>query len=339
MKKILWCLLWVPFFCLGQNYKLEIVAKTKPASYRGLQVIDKNLLWISGSKGTVGVSNNGGLNWQWNIPNENPKLDYRSIYAFDDKSAIIANAGSPAYILKTEDAGKTWKETYKNTDTAIFLDGMGFWDKNQGIIFGDPIASKMQLLKTVNAGETWQNISNNLTLAMADGEAGFAASNSSIKTLKGGYVWIATGGKVANIYFSSDYGVNWKKYHCPIMQGENSTGTFSIDFYDKNIGIAVGGNYSKDTDNSNSVLLTYDGGKTWQKPNTPVFGYRSSVCYIDKNIIVATGTSGTDVSLDGGKNFKNISAQSFNVVQKSRKDNVIFLVGDKGNVYKLSISK
>jgi hypothetical protein len=60
---------------------------------------------------------------------------------------------------------------------------------------------------------------------------------------------------------------------------------------------------------------------------------------LDKNIIVATGTSGTDVSLDGGKNFKNISAQSFNVVQKSRKDNVIFLVGDKGNVYKLSISK
>ena len=44
--------------------------------------------------------------------------------------------------------------------------------------------------------------------------------------------------------------------------------------------------------------------------DSPVLGYRSDVMYIDLNTLVATGTSGTDISTDGGKNWKNISTKS-----------------------------
>ncbi|WP_316828859.1 VPS10 domain-containing protein [Pedobacter miscanthi] len=335
MKKLIWCLLLAPFFCAAQSYTVKPLNESAKTSLRGLSVVSDQVTWVSGSNGSVGKTTDGGATWKWVKPNGYEKIDFRDIEAFDDKQAIIVGIASPAYILKTVDGGETWTEQYKNIDSAIFLDGAAFWDKNKGIIFGDPIKDKMQLLKTADAGKTWQDISANLKTSMAKGEASFAASGTTIKTLPGGKTWIATGGMVSNIYFSPDYGQSWQVFKCPILQGENSTGPFSIDFLNSKTGIAVGGNYVKDKENTNNVLLTNDGGKTWQKPNTQVLGFRSGVAYIDAKTIIATGTSGTDISTDGGQNWKHISDKSFNAVQKAKKGKVVMLAGEKGAIYQL----
>ncbi|QPH39537.1 WD40/YVTN/BNR-like repeat-containing protein [Pedobacter endophyticus] len=333
MKKLIWCLLMAPFFCAAQSYTFKPLSENVKTSLRGLSVVSDRVTWVSGSNGTVGKTVDGGKTWTWMKPEGYEKLDFRDIEAFDENQAVAVNAGSPAYILKTIDGGKTWTEHYKNLDSAIFLDGLGFWDKNKAIIFGDPINDKMQLLKTEDAGATWANISANLTMPMAKGEAGFAASGTTIKTLPGGRVWIATGGMVSNIYYSADYGKHWQRFKCPIWQGESTTGPFSMDFLNAKNGIVVGGNYVKDKENANNVLLTNDGGRTWQKPATPVFGYRSGVCFINANTLVATGTSGTDVSTDGGQHWKHISDHSFNAVQKAKNGKSVMLAGEKGSVY------
>lgn len=308
-----------PFFCDAQTFSVKALTENTKTSLRGLSVVTDKVVWVSGSNGSVGKTLDGGATWQWIKPKGYEKLDFRDIEAFNEKEAVVVNAGSPAYILKTVDGGESWTESYKNVDTAIFLDGLGFWDKNKAIIFGDPIGNKMQLLKTIDAGKSWLNISDNLKFPLAKGEAAFAASGTTVKTLPGGKVWISSGGTVSNIYYSGDYGLNWQVFKCPIWQGENSTGPFGMDFYDAKNGVVVGGNYVKDKENSNNVLLTADGGKTWTKPETPVLGYRSGVTYLDKNTLIATGTSGTDISTDGGKNWKHISDISFNSVQKSKK--------------------
>jgi len=326
-----------PFFCAAQSYTFKPLSENVKTSLRGLSVVSDSVTWVSGSNGTVGKTVDGGKSWTWMKPAGYEKLDFRDIEAFDENRAVAVNAGSPAYVLKTIDGGKTWTEHYKNLDSAIFLDGLGFWDKNKAIIFGDPINDNMQLLKTEDAGSTWANISENLTMPMAKGEAGFAASGTTIKTLPGGRVWISTGGVVSNIYYSANYGKNWQRFKCPIWQGENTTGPFSMDFFDARNGIVVGGNYVKDKENANNILLTKDGGRTWQKPATPVLGYRSGVCFINANTLVASGTSGTDVSTDGGQNWKHISDQSFNAVQKAKNGKSVILAGEKGSVYQLII--
>ncbi|MGA9650889.1 WD40/YVTN/BNR-like repeat-containing protein [Pedobacter sp.] len=335
MKKIIWCLLMAPFFCDAQTFSLKALTENTKTSLRGLSVVTDKVVWVSGSNGSVGKTLDGGATWQWIKPKGYEKLDFRDIEAFNEKEAVVVNAGSPAYILKTVDGGESWTESYKNVDTAIFLDGLGFWDKNKAIIFGDPISNKMQLLKTIDAGKSWLNISDNLKFPLAKGEAAFAASGTTVKTLPGGKVWISSGGTVSNIYYSGDYGLNWQVFKCQIWQGENSTGPFGMDFYDAKNGVVVGGNYVKDKENSNNVLLTADGGKTWTKPESPVLGYRSGVTYLDKNTLIATGTSGTDISTDGGKNWKHISDISFNSVQKSKKGNLVVFAGNKGFIYRL----
>jgi photosystem II stability/assembly factor-like uncharacterized protein len=221
-------------------------------------------------------------------------------------------------------------------DSAIFLDGMDFWDADRGIIFGDPIKNRMQLLKTMDGGHSWKDISANLKTNLLTGEAGFAASGTTIKAMGNGKVWIATGGASSNIYYSNNYGDKWGFYKCPILQGESSTGPFSMAFYNKKVGVVVGGNYLKDNEKSNNVLLTTNSGKTWTKPLKPVDGYRSGVIYVNDKILIATGSSGTDLSTDGGISWYNISKLNFNVIQKSKTGKLILLAGNKGQIYKLA---
>lgn len=337
MKKLIWCLLVAPFFCAAQSFTIKPLTEGTKTSIRGLSVISKNIIWVSGSNGYVGKSLDGGATWKWMQPKGYEKLDFRAIKGIGPKTAIIVNAGSPAYILKTTDGGDTWTEQYKNTDPAIFLDGAGFWGKDEGIVFGDPINDKLQLLKTIDCGQTWQDISANLKHILAKGEAAFAASGTTIKTFSRGRTWIATGGTVSNIYFSPDYGESWQVFKCPILQGENSTGVFSIDFFNAKRGVVVGGNYLKDKENTNNVLFTKDGGKTWQKPVTPVSGYRSGVTCITQKIFIATGTSGTDLSTDGGLNWKHINDKGFNAVKNF--STLIVFAGENGSVYKVDTGK
>ncbi len=326
----------VPVWCFGQAYTLSPVASGTATSLRGMSIVSDQVAWVSGSNGSIGKTVDGGVTWQWLKPSGYEKLDFRDIEAFDSNKAVVVNAGSPAYVLVTVDGGKSWKQTYKNLDSAIFLDGMDFWDKNRGIIFGDPIMNRMQILTTSDGGNSWKNISANLKWNLLTGEAGFAASGTTIRAVGKGKVYIATGGAASNLYYSNNYGQTWDFYKCPIIQGESSTGVFSMAFSDKKSGVVVGGNFLKDNENTNNILLTNNGGRTWTKPLKPVGGYRSGVVYLSNKVLLATGSSGTDVSTDAGISWYSISKLNLNVVQKSKTGKLVLLAGNKGQIFKLT---
>jgi len=332
---ILICLF--PLAAIAQTYELSTSNASANTSLRGLSVVSDSVAWVSGSNGLIGKTTDGGKQWKWQKPTGFENSDFRDIEAFDEQKAVVMSSGSPAVVLRTEDGGKNWSTSYKNADTAIFLDGMAFWSESRGLIFGDPVKNKMQLLETADGGITWKDVSENMKIEMAEGEAGFAASGSSIKALPGGKAWIATGGSKSGIYATEDYGIEWKRYDCPILHGNNSSGAFSLDFYTGTHGIVVGGDYKRDQENSNNILLTKDGGKSWNKPSRPVFGFRSGVIWFNDEVCFATGTSGTDVSRDGGMNWYHISDESFNAIQRAKNGKLIILAGNKGLIYTLKI--
>ena len=44
---------------------IEVLQQGNPASIRGLSIVDDHVAWISGSKGTIAITTNGGKTWNW----------------------------------------------------------------------------------------------------------------------------------------------------------------------------------------------------------------------------------------------------------------------------------
>jgi len=263
-------------------------------------------------------------------------MDFRSIAAFSEQKAIIVHAGSPAVILLTEDGGASWQKVFSYDVDQIFYNGIGFWNEKQGIVFGDSIGGQLQLLITEDGGKNWMNISDEAHVEMQPGEVAFAASGTSIFTKDQGLVWIGTGGTQARLLFSYDYGKTWTSYRVPIEQGEASQGVFSLAVNNRNELIAVGGDY-KNFKNNNNVIQLSANGISWKAPKNRLSGYKSCVTYVNDTCVVATGSSGTDISLDGGQTWKLLDDQAFHVVRASTSGKWILLAGEEGTIYRITV--
>ena len=87
----------------------------------------------------------------------------------------------------------------------------------------------------------------------------------------------------------------------------------------------------------NSIYTT-DGGITWQNPETPLSGYRSCVTYCKPaNLFITVGTNGIDVSDDNGKNWQKINDLNLNAIQFVKNSNIGYLLGNKGQIYKIEV--
>ncbi len=319
-----------PAQCAGQSLQWQNILTQTDASFRGLSVVDDSVAWVSGSKGWVGRSVDGGHNWTFKQVKGYEQCDFRSLYACNDKYAIIANAGSPAYILRTQDGGESWEKMYEDKDTAAFFDGIASIACKHSIVYGDPKNGRLELLRSDDAGKTWWRLPNRPQLA--EGEASFAASGTTIQKT-GRRVVIATGGKVSRLFISRNSGETWKDIPTPIIQGQSTTGIFSVACYSKKKMIIVGGDYKRDTLKKDHVFYTTNGGKKWYAPVRPTRGYRECVTFISDDTVVALGPTGTDISFDGGRNwYVENDEKQYHVIKKARHGNMIIAAGGGGKL-------
>lgn len=305
------------------------------ASLRGLSVVSSKVIWASGTGGTVLRTIDGGKNWAVIKVPDADKLDFRDIEAFDENTAYILSIGDgeSSRIYKTIDGGKNWRLQFKNSNPKAFFDAFAFWDKNNGMAMSDPVDGKYLLIKTTD-GETW-NVAGNAQMPNAkQGEAAFAASGTCLLSQGKNNIFLISGGNDARVFRSNDRGLNWSVADTPFVKGTAGSGIFSIAMYDAKNGVIVGGNYEKPNEITNNLAFTKDGGETWNLAKG-LNGYRSGAVYVDKKTIVAVGSSGSDISEDSGKTWKNLDKENYNAVQSNGK-NAIWAVGG-GLVSKLSM--
>jgi len=305
---------------------ITILQQGKPTNIRGLSVVNDKVAWISGNNGYIAKTNNGGKTWLWQQVKDFEKADFRDIEAFSDKEAIIMSSGTPALILKTIDGGVNWQLKYRNTDTSVFLDAIDFDNPSHGFILGDPIKNRFLLLETKNGGNTWNNY-NNSPIASAN-EAAFAASGTCLRIINHNNI-IVTGGAVSNILVQVP-NKGWHKTAIPITHGKNSQGAFSIA-KGKNQLVIIGGDYQHDKRTDSTVCYSNNGMK-WELPHIPPSGYQSCVEHINADTYLSTGTSGTNISIDGGNNWKQIDTLNFNVCRKTKHGNLVLLAGSNGKI-------
>ena len=83
-------------------------------------------------------------------------------------------------------------------------------------------------------------------------------------------------------------------------------------------GIAVGGDYAKDSEDRQNIALTSDGGVVWSPPpNAGPKGFRSAVAVANigyRKLWIVTGTSGSDVSGDNGITWKLFDSGAYNAM-------------------------
>jgi len=314
-------------FC--QDYKWQNVATDLKSSFRALSVVDNNVAWIGGSKGSIGRSRDGGKTWSIKQVQGFETLDFRSVYAIDSLTAIIANAGSPAHIFRTTDGGKNWKSVYENNEKDAFIDGIHIWNDKKGMAYGDPINKKLLLISTQDGGLTWKELPDNQRPILKEGEASFAASGTGIRCLAGKKLIITTGGIVSRLWASNDEGESWSALDLPVTQGVESAGAFSALFWKSKTGVVVGGDYKNDAQTGHHVYITMDRGKTWTLPIKPTRGLRECVEFLGDENLVAIGPQGADWSNDGGMNWVPLSDEKgFHVVRKAREGSLIVAVGN-----------
>jgi len=322
-------LLLLVFSVSLQAQSIVQLQQGKPTSIRGLSVVDDNVAWVSGSRGYIGITLNGGKDWTWQQVKGFEKADFRDIEAFSDKNAVIMSSGTPALVLKTTDVGATWQEKYRNTDTTYFLDAMDFDSPKHGLILGDPINNKFLLLETNDGGETWAPFKS--PPDALPGEASFAASGTCLRLNR--LITIVTGGKVSRIITSPAKQPHWIAVDVPLTNGKQSRGGFSIA-YGKHQSIVVGGDYEKDklTDSVAYINAESTADFKGNMPEKGPAGFQSAVEFVTNDTFLATGTPGSNITADGGKTWKQIDTTSYNVCCKAKHGKLVLLAGNGGKI-------
>ncbi|MBV7268620.1 WD40/YVTN/BNR-like repeat-containing protein [Winogradskyella luteola] len=318
--------------------EIEHLIQDSLLNVRALEVEVSGTVSFATSNGSIGGNSldiygkeNASLSYY--LGHDTIKPNFRSL-AITNKAGFALGIGSPALVFKISDSLKL---VYKENHPKAFYDSIDFWNDQEGIAIGDPTEDCMSIIITRDGGETWNKLSCDDLPKSKEGEAAFAASDTNI-AIVGNHTWVATGGKVSRILYSSDKGKTWQIFETPIVQGKETTGMYSVDFYDEKNGFAIGGDYTKPNATLANKVRTKDGGKTWQvvaDGKRP--GYRSCVQYVPNSNakeLVSIGFKGIDYSNNAGDTWKHLSDEGFYTI-RFLNDSVAYAAG-KGRVSKLT---
>jgi photosystem II stability/assembly factor-like uncharacterized protein len=331
---------FLPFLLLLLNARAQTwLPQTSgtAASLRGVSAVNAQVAWASGSGGTWLRTIDSGVTWQSAVVPGAEDLDFRGVRARDENTAWLLSSGArvKSRLYKTVDGGAHWRLLFTNPDAQGFFDALAFWDSKHGLIAGDPVAGQIAFFTTRDGGETWSRQHSPPALPE---EGAFAASNSCL-TLRGrSEAWFGTGGKGAGrVFHSQDAGRTWNVTSTPVRKDGAAAGIFSLAFSDATHGLAVGGDYSKDSEPRQNLAVTSDSGPTWKAPDGPgPQGFRSAILWLaEAKIWLVTGTSGSDISNDGGKTWHRFDAGAYNALSAS--GGAVWAVGPKGRIARLQM--
>lgn len=292
--------------------------KLANTSIRAIEIINDSLIAYVGSIGDIGIITDAGkLKANKKIVTDTIVPHFRALATINE-TLFALSIGNPALLYKFQN--ETLDIVYKEEHEKVFYDSMKFFDELNGIAIGDPTDNCLSIIITKDGGSTWKKIDCGRLPKIAKGEAAFAASNTNI-AIVGKNAWIVTGGIKSRIFHTPDMGLTWSVYNTPIIQGKNSTGIYTVDFYNQNQGIICGGDYTDKYGNYANKAITSNGGKTWKvvSENVPP-NYVSCVQYVpntEGKEVFAVSTNGIFYSNNSGETWQKVSDEGFYTIRFS----------------------
>lgn len=293
-------------------------------SIRAIEIMGNSLAFAA-NKGTFGAIDLATEKVRSTIEKYHTIIpEFRSV-AHTSTDFFMLSVANPALLYKTGDQGNM-ELVYKEEDDAVFYDAMTFWNDKEGIAVGDTMDGCISIIITRDGGSNWNKLPCKELPEGIEGEGAFAASNTNIKVI-GDYTWIAT---TKRILFSPDKGNTWNVQTTPIQTIAATEGIYSIDFYDQNLGVAIGGDYTKSERNTANKAITTDGGVTWNlMADGTMPNYRSCVQFVpgtNGQGMVALGFTGIAYSNNKGKSWKQLSDEAFFTL-RFKNDSIAYAAG------------
>jgi len=280
----------------------------------GVHALNDRVVWASGTGGVFLRTTNGGATWETGVVPGADTLQFRDVHAFSADVAYLLSIGPGASsrIYKTLDGGLNWDLQFVNDEPRAFFDCFDFWDENSGIAFSDEVEGGLPIARTLD-GRTWNVLSEDNWPDALEGEGGFAASGTCIRTLGKETAVIGSGNaRSARIHMTRDRGETWTVVSTPLAGGEG-IGIASLAFRDERRGVALGGDLGKPESLADNVAVTNDGSRNWHLGGRPTFTgavYGSS--YVPgSDRLVAVGPRGASISGDDGRTWTSLDTLSY----------------------------
>jgi len=340
MRKLVLLSLFILSFSCGEtergnqftSVKIETLYEDS-LSIRAIEIMGHSLAFAA-DKGVFGTLDLSSGKIRSNIEKYHTVIPEFRAVAHNATDFFMLSIGSPALLYKTGEDDKM-DLVYMEEGEGVFYDAMAFWNNREGIAIGDTVDGCLSIIITRDGGHHWTKLScKDLPLGI-EGEGAFAASDTNIE-IKGDKTWIAT--TSSRIFFSPDKGKTWQIQTTPIVKKEPTQGIYSIDFYDENLGIALGGDYQHPENNLANKAIAKDGGFTWNLiANGEEPTYKSCVQFVPNSKgmeIVALGFTGISYSNDMGKTWATLSDEPFYTF-RFLNDSIAYTAG-KGRISKLT---
>ncbi len=309
------------------------------ALLQAISVMNERVVWVSGHKATWSRSLDGGATWTTGTVPGDTTLQFRDVHAVDGNTAFLLGSGTgPASrIYFTSDAGKTWRLQHTNPDSAGFYDCMDFWDRNNGLVYGDEVGGQLVVLRTTDGGAQWSRVPG--LPAALKGEGGFAASGTCLVSRQPGHAWIGTGaGLGARVVHTGDRGATWGVVTTDIFHATPASGIATLSFLDSLNGFAAGGDIGDLNNKVPNIAITTDGGKTWSMKSSPgMTGAIYGSAYVPGRLtptVIVVSPKGAEYSITNGGTWMSLSAKSYWAVGFAA-NGTGWMVGPGGRITKL----
>lgn len=333
-------------------------------SYRGISVVNDNLVWVSGSKGTVLRTENSGKTWDTLNPKNYSSKDFRDIHAWNSKHAVIMSSGDSSVLMETTDGGATWQLIYNDFREGSFFDAIDV-RKNNIVLVGDAVGSQNPYVilidknrKTHSFSTNYVSNSNNFWhfAQKSDTFTFFAASGSNVQWLHNNKFAFIPVGRDSSYFLSGKFSKKNKMKNMEDLKGQScylifeefssmpfkkqkAGGAYSFLAINNKTMLTAGGSFYLPDSGHLASFYSTNAGKEWVASAASVSGYRSGLAYHPKaKICIATGPNGTDYSKDLGVNWSPTEIGGFNVCAFSKQ--YLWLAGSaKKGIRKIKITE
>jgi photosystem II stability/assembly factor-like uncharacterized protein len=348
MKKIFYIIsyLLIPIATANAQWEWQNPLPQGNSLY-AVQYVDENLIWASGTSGTLLMSTDSGVNWEFEMLPE--RIYAHDIFFINENTGWICGKsenGGPNYIFGTSNGGSNWEFQLMQVTGGTFK-SIIFANESKGWAAG----SFTDILYTTNAGQNWAI------------QASAPTDILSIFLLDSLHLWAATSSTFSPTLTTTDGGLNW-------LPDSTVMWARDVHFLDTLIGWAAGWSYvAKTTDGglsweeqynklqeewddifilnenygwavsrSGLILATSNGGEEWIEQNNPAISGLSSISFKDSvNGITAGNFASLLKTTDGGYLWQNIS--QFITEERLygiyfRNENIGWITGNNGTILK-----